>query len=145
MLICVLFYYCDVCRYGTLTDSIVVFDRTVTGYAMGNISWNVPGSGIDGEVEFTSRVLNGSHGNVFDNFGVASWKTASSWSEAGSLSARSVVNVFDVEGLNWNATGHLGYSNHSYSLLITENDYNLMNNELIVLGKGKYGGDWSSW
>ena len=135
----------DVHRVATLADSIVIMDRTVTGYAMGNISWNVPGSGINGEVEFASRVLNGSHDAVFDNYGVALWTTASSWSQAGCLSARSMVNVFDVEGLNWNATGHLGYSNHSYSLLITENDYNLMNNELIVLGEGKYGGDWTSW
>ena len=130
-------------RWATLNQSELVFENALVGKASGGVKVTVPASGIDGDMHSYATVTDKSDAVYVAGTQSLQWDTQSSWLNNGQIAAKSTFFLSDV--VNWNATGFLGYGNHSYSLLVTENDYNLINNELIVLGKGKYGGDWSSW
>ena len=138
--------------YATLTGGILVLDSTTIALAVGEVTYDVPSSGTTGQITATSQVVNNVPRYIFQNKGIASWSTPSSWSNEGSLFALSEVNVYGTQ-YNWNATGTMTYGNNQYNLVAYENHYgtspytdNVNNNQIYLVGYGSYGGsNWNNW
>ncbi len=125
-------------------DSVIVLDGSAYGYAMGNISYDVPSTGVDGSLMLETRVMDGSDKFVLQNHGILSWSTPTSWTDAGRISMKSAFDLY-ASSVNWNVTGLFDYGTNEYSLLVTGNEFSTINNWLLASASGGYGGDWSWW
>jgi len=130
-------------RWATLNQSELVFENALVGKASGGVKVTVPASGIDGDMHSYATVTDKSDVVYVAGTQSLQWDTQSSWLNNGQIAAKSTFFLSDV--VNWNATGSFHYGDARYSIVVTENDYNIVNNELSLWGNGGYGGDWSDW
>lgn len=143
---------CLFSRFVTLTTGIYVFNDITEAVAIGSASYDVPASGTSGRFMISSQVFNGQKQYIFQNSGMASWYSPSSWSNEGVLAVSSAANVYGTP-YNWNATGAMTYGANQYSLVGYENDYgvsaytsDVTSNEFYIVGSGSYGGsNWNNW
>ena len=122
-----------------MNTGILVFNSVVDGYASGEVSYAVPAGGSSGQLALTSNVLNSNKSEVFENHGLLSWSTDSTWKSEGTISIKSRLNIYGTD-VNWNTTGILHYEDSTYNLYAAENAFDKINNAFIVTATGQYGG-----
>lgn len=132
-------------RFISLDSSKLVVSKSTIGYAMGKIASDISSDDSKGLISLNTKLLDGSSNLYFINKDIIAWQTPSSWGDAGSIFIEIVANVVPIDDLNWNISASMNYNDDKYSFLISENDFGLNNNELLMFGNGHYGGNNANW
>jgi hypothetical protein len=125
----------------TLTEGKLVLNRQHAGYATGSASYDFSSAVEHGLIQVDFVAEDGSQALVFQNHGLYSYDVTST---TGQIVAKSAVNAYGTP-VEWNTTVSFTYGGNAYSVLVHENNYDTVSNNIVLEGSGGYGGSYDAW